>query len=989
MSESLVTLSPEQTEVVESFGEGIAVMAGAGSGKTTTMVQKCLALLKRNPEARFIAVSFTERSASDLREKLTRHFLAMGDVSQIDRHRMTTIHGLCGSILKDYPRMGGLDGEERLLGAAEAGWLWEEVTEYLWSEDLSLELQKAWDLLLERESKFSLVALLRRVKELEPFGVLSALGDSPDPSAQSLALVSRELLARYARLKRRRGVLDFDDLEKIAAQILADPKIQQTYQNRFDLILVDEFQDTNPVQARLIWRLARPDQQNLCVVGDPKQSIYRFRDADVSVFEEYCKTLPRQFVLSKNFRSRPEILNFINDVCKKSFEVCEMAYESLLPTRPRGGESTDETTASVQAFQIASPEGLAEWVTSEVSRGVPLQEMVLLLRRVRGSEKWLKALTARGIPVAVGSGGLFWEDPRVREMVSFLKWWDQPANSLSGAVFLRAPWVGVKDEMLDQWIRKDATFVEPFFESDHFLARALKSLRHQSLRPGELLLKFLDFPEIEAELGAMLLQLWHRSEELSAQGFSFFAVTRELVKAMDEKRREPEVPPSQLHGQLLVLTIHGSKGLEFPHVILIDFPSKALRAPNSPLLFWDRKQGVYLGGRDEDGERMRTDSLEMQFRDLEKQKNLNESMRLFYVALTRARERLVLFFHGEKIEKGDEQAQKKEHSVYKADDWQGWVLSSGVGLTLKQIQLSLSVHRSSEIFSASQNISVPLSKPARLKRVRHSVTEWSLLVRCPRAYEWSFIRPVLVADGVGEAKLYSGLKVQTLKEEALDAKELGSAIHACLERGDFEGLRAIEEKVGKNRFQAEPFLSFALQSPWMAPANSKLGRKVWTELQFEVPFLGEVLVGAIDRLVYEQGQFKLIDFKVSSHAKSQRELFEAYQTQMSLYVEALGFLEPTSRGKTEAILIHLSPQGVSSHSVPTNKFSGQNQKFANASPLAELIHQSRQIIDDLKGVPRPSTLCRSCEFRPKCPEGSKFLGHIKQKLADLKETLLN
>ena len=126
-------------------------------------------------------------------------------------------------------------------------------------------------------------------------------------------------MERYDRLKRRRGALDFNDLEHGADRALENPAVREAYQRRFDLVLIDEFQDTNPVQARIILRFVKPDRSNLCVVGDPKQSIYRFRDADVSVFEDFCSKLPVNISLTWNFRSRPGILEFTNRVCKETF----------------------------------------------------------------------------------------------------------------------------------------------------------------------------------------------------------------------------------------------------------------------------------------------------------------------------------------------------------------------------------------------------------------------------------------------------------------------------------------------------------------------------------------------------------------------------------------------------------------------------------------------------------------------------------------------
>src|SRR4051812_29161042 len=113
------SFSPEQERVINSWGQGLAVLAGAGSGKTTTLVAKCMKLLERNPDARFIAVSFTERSASDIRAKLSLAFARQGVSTHLNQHWVMTIHGLCGAIIREYPREAGYEGEEAILAGPE------------------------------------------------------------------------------------------------------------------------------------------------------------------------------------------------------------------------------------------------------------------------------------------------------------------------------------------------------------------------------------------------------------------------------------------------------------------------------------------------------------------------------------------------------------------------------------------------------------------------------------------------------------------------------------------------------------------------------------------------------------------------------------------------------------------------------------------------------------------------------------------------------
>ncbi len=172
-------------------------------------------------------------------------------------------------------------------------------------DELPPEVEPSFTALADRETRTSLYDLLSRVRDLQANEVLERIENSSD--LRSLAAF---VLEKYDRLKRRRGALDFNDLELGAARALEVPAVSADYRARFDLIMVDEFQDTNPVQARILKHLSRPGYSNLCVVGDPKQSIYRFRDADVTVFEDFCSRMPVRAALTKNFRSVPGILEF-------------------------------------------------------------------------------------------------------------------------------------------------------------------------------------------------------------------------------------------------------------------------------------------------------------------------------------------------------------------------------------------------------------------------------------------------------------------------------------------------------------------------------------------------------------------------------------------------------------------------------------------------------------------------------------------------------
>lgn len=964
----------EQLKVIETWDQGIAVMAGAGSGKTYTLVEKVRALLLRKSEARFAAVSFTEKSASDLRAKLTRLTLEIQG-RPLQGHVVTTIHGLCSSILREYPREAGFDGDEGMLSETEASSLWTQALDSLFFEELPPEIEAAFVFLSERESRTSLYALLARVRDLQANGILERLENAPE-----LSRLSTFVLDRYDRLKRRRGSLDFNDLELGADRALEHDSVSADYRKRFDLIMVDEFQDTNPVQARILTRLARPGLTNLCVVGDPKQSIYRFRDADVSVFQDFCERLPVRADLTKNFRSVPGVLEFCNEVCGPAFVTSDMEYQAL-----QAGLPADSGIAPVESAEIRSPEQLARLIQGEVKKGVALSDMALLLRTIRGGpEKWLKALTAAGIPIAIESGGLLWNDPRARELAFFLKWWANPANEVAGLAFLRAPWIGISEVEIESWRQTDPEMLHSFLRSKHPAASLLRPLKVNPgrVRPGELLLRLLELPEIEEELGVFVLALWHRAEEFSEEGLDFQRVAERIASACEDSRRERAVPPAKNAGQLRVMTIHGSKGLEFPHVILLDFPEKSARAKSMPLLYWDREKGPFLAGRDEDGERLKKDSFEEIWRKMETEKELAESKRVFYVALTRAQKRLLLLLPTTDDPKKREQIVKhreKIADVTAVDFWRGWIESALA--SHPKLPIPASSGESLLLPGNSAFRTDSLRRPEfSVRRPRHSVSEWNLLSRCERNYEWTVIRPVVSTE---EEEWKEMIAVESAREERkaegirgpkIPQSEIGTRVHRALELGDEGGLVELQELLGRSYFQAAPVIEWMRNSPWMREADSDATRS-WKELAFEVPVgnaAGDAtsiavppttLIGALDRLVLTpEGQYVILDFKVTGRKKTAAELLESYSMQLNLYAWALEALVPEARGGLRAFLIHIAGGQVLEIEVPI---------LPNA--LEVFRKKSEAILRGKPGEPQPSSLCEVCDHRERCPEGAAFL----------------
>lgn len=873
-------LTPEQSAIINEWQKGMAIVAGAGCGKTFTLVQKCKALLEKNSKARFAAVSFTEKSAKDLKLKLLDEF----GVEELARHTVTTIHGLCLEICRDNPLAAQIDGEEMILSQVESEGLWQEVIATLWLDILPEEIEQDFTSLLDREGRHNLHNLLSRVLELRAFGVSSVLAEAEDLHLQCLARLSDFLFVQYDQLKFRQGKLDFQDLEIRAAIAIQDERVAKSYRNRFDLILVDEFQDTNPVQARLIERITRAEYSNLCVVGDPKQSIYRFRDADLSVFHEFVERIPLRFELTKNFRSRPSVIGWINQVCEPVFQASGLQYEALQP----GKESVPDE--GVNWVHATSQDEVASFLHSH-QKNSPVCSRAILLRKLKGNESLIRGFIQSGIQLQVQSGGLFWEEARVKEMVSFLKWWWNEENKVSGLTFLRSPWVSVSDKTIDAWVFAGRSLKEQFLESEHPIAKALKALP-RSVRVSQLLSALLATPEIEASLGIWCMRLWLKAEQASYQGKSASQIVREFVFAMENGVRESDLPPPEESGRYVILTIHGAKGLEFDEVFLLDF-SEAKRARGAPILFWDRKEGLHLTIRDEDGERDREHEVEKKWRSIEQQKELEESKRVFYVAVTRAKERLFLVSH---LEFNKNQV---EEGVELKDHWAHWILKNSPALKIMKSEAAKTAPESvflKPIWNSPGSISTPYY------RARSSVTDWNKLAKSTTEFESAVFST--------EKKRTRGIDAdfeKLVEDPVLDTRELGTRIHGILEKGQPEDLELLAEEAGGGRIPVNSIKQWWESSPLMNPSR---GAQVFKEYPFELQVNeNSVLVGTMDRLVQkEDGSLVLVDFKFSEAEKTDQQLIDQYQTQVNLYCLALNQGLQPDLGKISAYLVLISPK---------------------------------------------------------------------------------
>ena len=526
-------------------------------------------------------------------------------------------------------------------------------------------------------------------------------------NADLAALVHAELqdcVRRYEDRKQRTGTLDFLDLLIRARDLVRDcAPVRRAFQKRFKFILVDEFQDTDPVQAELLMLLAGSDTQRvrpgaLFVVGDPKQSIYRFRRADIGMYQrirdELTREHARQVVLTQSFRSVPNIQRFVNaafrDVMRRDDETLQPGYVELAQHRPGIDGQPSVIALPVPRpygrFRVAKkniegslPDAIGEFVrwlvdesgwqvttAGEPARSVRASDVCLLFRRFIAyqddvTRSYVEALESRGVPHLLVGGKTFHEREEVdalRTALSAIEW---PEDELSVFATLRGPLFALGDEELLEYHarvreRSQGHAFHPYRVLDELpphlapIGEGLDLLRElhagRNYRPVADTIGRL----IEATRAHAGFMLWRGGEQVLANvlhiaelarqyesegGLSFRGFVEALRSAADHAQA-PEAPILEDGSEgVRLMTVHKAKGLEFPVVILADITCGLSRAEAQRYL--DAARGlcaIRLAGW------APLDLIENN--DREARRDEAEGVRLAYVAATRARDVLVV-----------------------------------------------------------------------------------------------------------------------------------------------------------------------------------------------------------------------------------------------------------------------------------------------------------------------------------------------------------
>ncbi|MGO9823008.1 MAG: UvrD-helicase domain-containing protein [Solirubrobacteraceae bacterium] len=772
----------EQRRAIERRDGELLLDAGAGSGKTSVLVERfAQAVIEDGVDiGAILAITFTDKAAAELRDRIRARLRELGADEQARATEgafISTIHGFCARVLRAGALAAGLDpgfvvldsdqseplaavafddalaelartdgGAVGLVADYGAGPLRTAVLSVYAQlrsrgrgsprlpacpprpgPDSAVELSGAVEALM---TELGMVAqpgpkVAEALRRLDRCRTLLATGADPWPaeldplklpsngaalstdacSAYGAALARYRgdcaaraarpvrdqldaLLAafgeRYAERKRELSGIDFEDLELITRELLLTrDELRERYAQRFERIMVDELQDTNRVQLELIETIA---DANLFTVGDAQQSIYRFRHADVELFErrgEQLAAVKRRERLQTNFRSRPEILAALN----AAFAIAlGSSFRPLVAGRPAAGADASvelllvdkgadwELEGLAAPWRLAEAQALARRIAELVAAGTAPGEIVVLLRATTDMRAYERALERRGLPTYVIGGRGYWLHPQVLDMTSYLRALANPHDEEALYAVLASPLAGATIDALvmlggvarerghDPWwvlcfAREELAalpgadrealdrFADWFARERAAVARSgIEELLDRALSETGYDLEMLALPGGRRRLANVrkLMRLardYERDHGPDVRGFLTAIADRAAGRAAESRESEAPVEGEGLDA-IRLMTIHRAKGLEFHTVCVADL-GRSMRPAHSILRvdgagrLGMRLARAGIGGR---VSALDYDAIGVAERRAEEA----EERRLFYVAMTRAQERLIL-----------------------------------------------------------------------------------------------------------------------------------------------------------------------------------------------------------------------------------------------------------------------------------------------------------------------------------------------------------
>ncbi len=605
MQTFLEQLNPEQRLAAETTEGPMLILAGAGTGKTRAITYRMANLISKGvPAEAILAVTFTNKAAEEMQTRVTDLLLRAGVPPE--RPWISTFHSLCARLLRREAAAAGLPKDFAIYDDDDQLAAVKLVMAKLHIEDDALTPRNV----LSRISYAKNQAQSPEQMKADAFG----------PDTRKVA----DIFAAYEGLLKQSNALDFDDLLLRAARLLREvPQVRERWRNRFQYLHVDEYQDTNRVQYDLL-RLLTNEKQNVCVVGDEDQSIYRWRGADVSILLSFSRDFSGAKVvrLERNYRSTQNILDAAAGVVANN---PDRLGKTLTAVKEKG--------ENLHYFEARDAQAEAEFVAGELDRILgddPDQTCAVEYRTNFQSRSFEEVFRRRGLRYKLVGGFSFYNRAEVKDALAYVRLALHPEDDISLLRVLNVPARGIgkttvetlrditQRDNLSFWEAMESLMTSPNasravaplrvfrelivrLQEAYATKEAAEFLRYVMEETGYMAaLKDRNTPEDVARIENLEELVRAVAESIEAgESFTDFLDAAALVSDADSFEGKPGVT---------LITLHSTKGLEFDHVFLTGMEDGI--CPHS--------------------------------RAINEEKGIEEERRLVYVGMTRARKSLTL-----------------------------------------------------------------------------------------------------------------------------------------------------------------------------------------------------------------------------------------------------------------------------------------------------------------------------------------------------------
>ena len=641
MSNFLDNLNIQQREAVEEIERPLLIIAGAGSGKTLTVASKIAYILEQGAKPEnILALAFNEKAAEELKNRVIE---MVGNAEDLN---ISTFHSFCNQLIQDNILNTKLNANFKVITeTAQLVYLTKNINSFGIEH---LEFNHEPYTLAEEMKKF-----MSRCKDesISPDDIKQYIETQEKTELDEEALEDLnnlkdilKIYRSYEDYKTKNNMLDFGDMLCTVYNLLKNkPLILKKYREKFQYVIVDEFQDTNYIQLQIVHLIAS-QHGHITVVGDDDQSIYRFRGAYITNIAEFKKMFPNyvEKALEHNYRSTKKIVAVANTLIEKS---PERTIKKLFTNNPDG-----EHVAVIETPSDTSQANHILETVKELLKKYPLQDIAILCRRRATAEPIIKALRKQALRFNfVGETGFF-QEPIIKDVTAYLKVISNPLESNAEIVrILNRSNYGIRQVEICKFncyaTQNDLSLYEAF---DHLSAIDVDSFKFLQVKQtlsevigSKTRLRTLDL------IHNLLFEREFYKYEIAIQNSrniqllnQFFEFAQEFNKIYPDNDIEDfteylsfasnfEIEEKNLEEQAITIsTVHGVKGMQYPVVIIPDVIEHRL-----PTKFQKDKFSIpqdLLKG--------------VKSRFDEKELHIQEERRLFYVAITRAKEKLIITY---------------------------------------------------------------------------------------------------------------------------------------------------------------------------------------------------------------------------------------------------------------------------------------------------------------------------------------------------------